>query len=86
MTAVQYIENELVKRNIFIPISCEEIFSKAKEIEEKNIADAMMHALDEDGHTGFWKNEFIENYISNINNGKSNTQDKGVHRQEWQEG
>lgn len=66
MTAVQYIESELVRRNIFIPISCEEIFIKAKDIEKKNIADAMMYALDEDGHSGFWKNEFIDKYISKL--------------------
>jgi hypothetical protein len=28
------------------------------------IAEAMMHALDEDGHTGRWKIIFIENYYS----------------------
>ena len=34
--------------------------------EEKMIKDAMMHALDEDGHTGEWKSKFINNYYEKI--------------------
>jgi len=37
---------------------------KLIEYEKNQIAEAMMHALDEDGHTGRWKIIFIENYYS----------------------
>ena len=37
---------------------------KLIEYEKNQIAEAMMHALDEDGHTGHWKRIFIENYYS----------------------
>lgn len=37
-------------------------FIQAKQMEEKQIKDAMMYALDEDGHTGDWKVKFIDDY------------------------
>lgn len=42
---------------------------KANELllkEEKQIKDAMLHALDEDGHTGEWKIKFVNHYYSKI--------------------
>lgn len=42
---------------------------KAKELlakEEKQIKDAMLHALDEDGHTGEWKIKFVNHYYKII--------------------
>lgn len=42
---------------------------KAKELlakEEKQIKDAMLHALDEDGHTGEWKIKFVNHYYTKI--------------------
>jgi len=38
------------------------IFEQAKEMEKQQLADAMNHALDEDGHTGDWKIKFINDY------------------------
>lgn len=42
---------------------------KAKELlakEEKQIKDAMLHALDEDGHTGEWKIKFVNYYYTKM--------------------
>jgi hypothetical protein len=36
------------------------------ELEEKNIKDAIMFALDEDGHTGEWKIKFANDYYKRI--------------------
>lgn len=35
---------------------------KLKEVEKKQIVDAIMYALDEDGHTGAWKWMFANKY------------------------
>lgn len=40
---------------------------KNKEKEEQRIKDAIMYALDEDGHTGEWKIKFANDYIKNLN-------------------
>lgn len=36
------------------------------DIEEKTIKDAILHALDEDGHTGDWKIKFANEYYNNL--------------------
>ena len=36
--------------------------SKLIELEKRQMLDAMMHALDEDGHTGEWKIKFVNDY------------------------
>lgn len=41
---------------------------KNKEKEEQRIKDAIMYALDEDGHTGEWKIKFANDYIKSLNN------------------
>lgn len=38
------------------------VFMHAILMEKKQIEKAMMHSLDEDGHTGEWKIKFIEQY------------------------
>ncbi len=38
------------------------ILKKAKEIEKEHIINAMLHSLDEDGHTGDWKIKFVNDY------------------------
>lgn len=35
---------------------------KLKELERKQIVDAILYALDEDGHTGAWKLKFANKY------------------------
>ncbi len=32
--------------------------------EKEQLTQSMMHALDEDGHTGEWKIKFVENYYN----------------------
>ena len=34
--------------------------------ERQQLYDAMMHSLDEDGHTGEWKFKFINNYLDKL--------------------
>lgn len=38
------------------------IIEQAKQMERQRLFDAMMYALDEDGHTGDWKVKFINEY------------------------
>lgn len=42
------------------------ILEEAKQMDEKNIKDAIMYALDEDGHTGDWKLKFANNYYEKL--------------------
>lgn len=48
------------------------INEKAEEVWKQEIAKAMHHALDEDGHTGDWRIKFVNDYI-NKQYGKRNT-------------
>jgi hypothetical protein len=38
------------------------------ELEKNQIINAMLHALDEDGHTGDWKIKFVETYYNTVYN------------------
>jgi hypothetical protein len=44
----------------------ENLVSNLIEKENKNLKDAIMYALDEDGHTGEWKIKFANNYINSL--------------------
>ena len=44
------------------------LVSSLIEKEKKQIIDAMMYALDEDGHTGEWKIRFVETYYNKMYN------------------
>jgi len=39
---------------------------QAKKIEKQRIIDAILYALDEDGHTGDWKIKFANDYYDKI--------------------
>lgn len=41
--------------------------------ERQRLYDAMMHCLDEDGHTGTWKHRFITEYIDKVDAGQDIT-------------
>lgn len=43
-----------------------ELLRQAKQMERQQLSDAMMYALDEDGHTGDWKVKFINDYIDKL--------------------
>ena len=66
-TAVDWLVNK-----IYMVIPNEErnflegLREQAEQIEEQRIKDAIMYALDEDGHTGEWKIKFANNYINNL--------------------
>ena len=44
----------------------ENLVSNLIEKENRNLKDAIMYALDEDGHTGEWKIKFANDYINNL--------------------
>lgn len=44
--------------------SFEKMVANLIEQEKKNTEDAIMYALDEDGHTGEWKIKFAKDYIT----------------------
>jgi hypothetical protein len=45
---------------------CEQAKEMEEQIEDQKIRDAIMYALDWDGHTGEWKIKFANNYINNL--------------------
>ena len=66
LTAVSWLVNNLPERfkNAILNTCAEEI-EQAKQMEEGYLKEAMHYALDEDGHTGEWKNKFVNNYYAN---------------------
>ena len=62
-TAVEWLYKELygIPRTLWED-QIIKIFEESRKIEKKNIIDAMLHALDEDGHTGEWKIKFVNDY------------------------
>lgn len=42
--------------------SFENLVANLRAQEKSNITQAMLHALDEDGHTGDWKLQWVEKY------------------------
>lgn len=69
-TAVEWLEKQFDKYTSGgVNVPNNKIFKlteKAKQIEEQRIKDAIMYALDEDGHTGEWKIKFANDYIKNL--------------------
>lgn len=67
MTAIEWLIRN-VNENIppmYIP---REVVEQAKKMEREQLEKAMMYALDEDGHTGDWKQKFIKKYIDDLSN------------------
>lgn len=62
-TAVQWMALRYHHRQGYLK---QEDIEEAKQIEEQQLKDAIMHALDEDGHTGDWKIKFANEYIKNL--------------------
>ena len=44
----------------------DELAEQAKQMEREQIIDAIMHSLDEDGHTGDWKIKFANEYYDKM--------------------
>jgi hypothetical protein len=73
MTAIEWLLEVLnsVRPDEFCSIEkikglCEQAKKMEEQIEDQKIRDAIMYALDEDGHTGEWKIKFANNYINNL--------------------
>jgi hypothetical protein len=66
LTVVQWLKEQYRERGETLPSG---VFQEAKEKEEKMIKDAIMYALDEDGHTGEWKIKFANDYYEALNKG-----------------
>jgi len=65
-TAVEWLTKEIIKHDkSFAEFYGAEI-EQAQEVEYKRIREAIMYALDEDGHTGDWKIKFANDYINNL--------------------
>ncbi len=68
-TAVEWLEQQI--KDIYdkegkLPLAYTlDLVRQAKVIEEQRLKDAIMYALDEDGHTGEWKIKFANDYINN---------------------
>ena len=64
-TAVEWLRSKLLIKDREL----EELFEQAKKIEKEQIINAIMYALDEDGHTGDWKIKFANDYYNKLNKG-----------------
>jgi hypothetical protein len=64
-TGVDWLVKELTRQNMYMHLFTKEI-EQAQEVEYKRIREAIMYALDEDGHTGDWKIKFANDYINNL--------------------
>jgi hypothetical protein len=65
-TAVEWLQELYNSRPAYEEFIMEEEFEQAKALEEAIIKNAIMYALDEDGHTGDWKIKFANDYINNL--------------------
>lgn len=66
MTAVGWLIDWMGKNQYYIDNTLLEAVEQAKQIEEQRLRDAIMYALDEDGHTGNWKIRFANDYINKL--------------------
>ncbi len=64
MTAMQELIQGLDPIHSAVNDKANELVTK----ERQQLFDAMMYALDEDGHNGEWKLKFINNYLDNLYN------------------
>lgn len=44
----------------------DKLLEQAKQMEREQTSKAMHHALDEDGHNGVWRQQFVNNYINKL--------------------
>ena len=71
MTAVEWLEEkfnqyDLTTGKAYFRKLLHEAKQMEKQREEQRLRDAIMYALDEDGHTGDWKIKFATDYINNL--------------------
>jgi hypothetical protein len=63
LTAVEWLAEQMLHPESFNPY-----IEQAKAMERRQIADAMMYALDEDGHSLQWRTKFVEKYYTETYN------------------
>jgi phage terminase large subunit GpA-like protein len=68
-TAVQWLEELYNNRPAYEEFILDDEFEQAKRMEKEQIINAIMYALDEDGHTGDWKIKFANDYYNKLNKG-----------------
>lgn len=66
MTAIDWLTNEVNSDCLNSTFIQKKLVEQARDMERQQLFDAMMYALDEDGHTGEWKVKFINDYIDNL--------------------
>lgn len=69
MTAVEWLEEVYNNRPAYEEFISYDEFEQAKRMEKEQIINAIMYALDEDGHTGDWKIKFANDYYDKLNKG-----------------
>ena len=62
-TAIDWLIEQYVKDGLFK----QGVYEQSKAMEKEQIINAIMYALDEDGHTGDWKIKFANDYYESIN-------------------
>lgn len=63
MTAVMWLAEQVNADCLNSTFIQQHLIEQALEMEREQLQDAMMYALDEDGHTGDWKIKFIRKYL-----------------------
>lgn len=64
-TAIDWLIEQYVKDGLFK----QGVYEQSKAMEKEQIINAIMYALDEDGHTGEWKIKFANDYYDKLNKG-----------------
>ena len=64
VTAVEWFIDRIKNQHLYGFTPLHELEEQAKAMEKEQIIDAMMHSLDEDGHTGDWKIKFVNDYYN----------------------
>lgn len=66
MTAIEWLAKEVNADCLNSTFIQQKLIEQARDMERQQLFDAMMYALDEDGHTGDWKVKFINDYIDKL--------------------
>ena len=69
MTAAQFLIDKIIEDRTSSAMNRKEwldAFDKALSLEREQLSKAILHALDEDGHTGDWKLKFAQDYVEKL--------------------
>jgi hypothetical protein len=76
MTAAQFLIDKVVEDQMYRAMNRKEwldAFDLALSMEREQLSKAILHALDEDGHTGDWKLKFAQDYVDKLTESGPNT-------------